>query len=252
MTGLVFDHGLTLSRMLATQSAEDLLLDDHVALQVLVDEMTRNRDIVHVAVSDRAGTVVASTNVRLVGVIEDPLPAAQRLFERDSQSVHAVVTEQGRSSFLFDSPVHYQQHELGRIRIGLSTDALVAVGRNTLISLVAVLLVTLMAVLVGAYVHSRRLTAPMETLRNALRQITRGRLDNRIHMHRTDEFERVFDAYNTMADSLEARIFIAQSAKRFADDPGSNDDARMSASMTDTLLIDAEVIAAAEKDRPAS
>lgn len=118
--------------------------------------------------------------------------------------------------------------------------------------LVAVLLVAFLTVLAGAYVLSRRLTAPLEMLRKALRQITHGRLDNRIRVHRNDEFEHVFDAYNAMADSLEARRFVAPSAKRLADDPRSNVDSRMSASINDTVLIDAEVIAAAEKERPAS
>lgn len=252
MTGLTFDYGLTLTRMLASESAEDLLLDDHVALQVLVDDMARNHDIVHLAVSDRAGTVVASTDARLVGVNEEPLPESRRLLQRGSQSVHAFDADQGRSLFLFDAPVQYQEHELGRFRIGLSSDALAAASRSTLISLVAVLLATLLAVLVGAYLLSRRLTAPLQTLRNALRQITHGRLDSRIRVHRSDEFEQVFDAYNTMADSLEARRLIAASAKRLADDPRSNVDSRMSASISDTLLIDPEIIAAAEQERPAS
>lgn len=252
MTGLTFDYGLALTRMLATESAEDLLLDDHVALQVLVDEMARNHDIVHLAVSDRTGTVVASTDARRVGVNEEPLPEARRLLQRGSQSVHAFDADQGRSLFLFDSPVQYQEHELGRFRIGLSSDTLAAASRSTLISLVAVLLATFLAALVGAYVLSRRLTAPLEMLRKALRQITHGRLDNRIRVHRNDEFEHVFDAYNTMADSLESRRFVAPSAKRLADDPRSNVDSRMSASINDTVLIDPEVIAAAEKERPAS
>jgi len=252
MTDLTVDHGLTLTRMLATQSAEDLLLDDRVALQVLVDEMARNRDIVHLTLSDRTGMVLASTDAQLVGVREEPLPGAQQLLQRDTQSVHTFGTEQQRSLLLFDSPVQYQQHELGRIRVGLSTDALAAASSTTLMSLLTALLVTLLAVSVGAYVLSRRLSAPMETLRDALRQITHGRLDSRINVHRNDEFERVFDAYNTMADSLEARTFIARSTTRFADDPGSNVDARMSASMTDTLLIDADVITAAKKKQPAS
>src|SRR3546814_17134086 len=47
---------------------------------------------------------------------------------------------------------------------------------------------------------------PIELVRRALWKITQGHFDSRIRQHRDDEFERVFSAYNAMADSLEARM----------------------------------------------
>src|SRR3546814_19302828 len=61
-TGLAFDYGFTLSRLIADQAAEDLLLEDHVALQAMVKAMTRNRDIALLQISDAAEQVVASTD----------------------------------------------------------------------------------------------------------------------------------------------------------------------------------------------
>lgn len=211
MTGLAFDYGLTLTGMLAAETAEDLLLEDHVAIQVLVDEMARNREIVHLAVSDRNGRVVAGSDEGALGNELARLPASRQLLQRDMRSVHVVDDDTGRSYYVFEMPVQYQAHELGRLRVGLATDSLVAANRTTLAALVAVLCATLLAVLVGAYVLSRRLAVPIEILRDALGQITRGRFQSRIRLHRNDEFERVFAAYNTMADSLEARMFNAQS-----------------------------------------
>ncbi|HNQ75230.1 MAG TPA: HAMP domain-containing protein, partial [Pseudothauera hydrothermalis] len=179
MTRLAYDYGLALTETLALESAEDLLLEDRIALQALVDEMARKRDIAHVSISDG----------------------------------------EGRAYFLFDTPVLYQNHELGRLRLSMSTAALQAANRATMTALIAVLLATLATVLVGVYMLSRRLVVPIEILRRALGQITQGRFDKRIRMRRNDEFERLFSAYNAMADSLEARMFSAHSHKRNAAAP---------------------------------
>jgi eukaryotic-like serine/threonine-protein kinase len=214
MSSLAFDYGLTLTQMLALESAEDLLLRDRIAIQVLVDEMARNRDIVHLAVSDRDGHVLASTDAQLLGAVDRTLPAERRLLERGPQAVYSMEDGQGRTFFLFDSPIRYQHHELGRLKVGLSTDALGAANRTTLAAMIAVMLVTLLTVFLGAYFLSRRLVVPIEILRHALGGITQGRLDSRIRVQRNDEFDRVFAAFNTMADSLEARLFIAHAPRR--------------------------------------
>lgn len=220
MKSLAFDYGLTLTRMLAIESAEDLLLDDHIAIQVLVDEMARNREIVHLAISNRGGQVVASTDAALVGTEIDVPTDDRRLLQRDARSVYRVDDDRGGGGFfLFESPIQYEQHELGRLQVGLSTDALRAANRTTLVSMIAVMVVTLLTVFTGAYMLTRRLVVPIEILRAALGQITRGRFENRIRMHRGDEFERVFAAYNTMADSLEARKLIRRSSRQGAAAP---------------------------------
>lgn len=108
--------------------------------------------------------------------------------------------------FLFEAPVRFQEIEIGRLQVGLSTRSLRAANQTTLLALTLLALVTLLAVSLGAYVLARRLQAPLDTLRGALDQIGQGRLDTRIRARRRDDFERVYAAYNAMADSLEARM----------------------------------------------
>lgn len=213
MERLALDYGLTLTQMLAVESAEDLLLDDGIAMQALVNEMARNREIVHLAISNRGGRVVASTDAERVGQPAAKPPTEQRLMERGQQEVYSASDAEGNPYLLFESPIQYERHELGRLEVGLSTDALTAANRTTLAAMIAAMLVTLGTVFVGAYMLSRRLLVPIETLRVALGRIAQGRFDSRIRMHRSDEFERVFSAYNAMADSLEARMLQARSGQ---------------------------------------
>lgn len=215
MKNVAFDYGLSLTQVLAVESAENLLLDDHIAIQALVDQMATNREIVHLTVSDRGGRVVASSATALPAEADhNPADGARSVLQRGAQQVYAATDAGGQPFYLFDTPVLYQQHELGRLRVGLSTQALQAANRTTLAAMIAVLLVTLVTVFIGAYMLSRRLAIPINILRRALGRITQGRFDSRIRMHRNDEFERLFAAYNAMADSLEARMFTTHSAKR--------------------------------------
>ncbi|HET19971.1 MAG TPA: HAMP domain-containing protein [Chromatiales bacterium] len=245
MTDLAFDYGQTLTHMLAVETAEDLLLKDRVAIQGIVDEMARNREIVHLAVSDREGRVVASTDSSLLGARDSVLPQSRRLEQRGPQGIYALEDAQGRSFFLFDAPIQYQQHELGRLRVGLSTEALAAANRATLMAMIALMLVTLLAVFVGAYFLSRRLVVPLEMLRHALGQITQGRFGHRIRLHRNDEFERAFSAYNAMADSLEGRMLLSR-GEGWEKTPAGDVPPRTPEAGTGTLVMECPVAEAGE------
>lgn len=202
---LAFDYGFTLARLLATESAEDLLLGDRIAVQSLVEAMARNREIAHLGISDREGTVLASSQAPAIGSAYLAPPADGLVARRGPQRAYAVRSAGGERVFLFDAPIQYQDREIGRLQLGLSTAALAAANRATILAMMALMAVTLASVLVGAYVLSRRLMVPIEVLRRSLWQIAQGGLDSRIRLHRRDEFERVFTAYNAMAESLEAR-----------------------------------------------
>ncbi|PKM02676.1 MAG: serine/threonine protein kinase [Gammaproteobacteria bacterium HGW-Gammaproteobacteria-6] len=205
-TGLAFDYGFTLSRLIADQAAEDLLLEDHVALRAMVAAMARNRDIAFLQVSDASGVIVASTNDSLVE--SESLADSERslLQTRDAQQVFSASNNAAGQIMLFKTPVSYQDHAIGSLRVGMSTAGLSAANRTTVTAMVVLMLITLVVVFAGAYTLSRRLMVPIELVRRALWKITQGHFDSRIRQHRDDEFERVFSAYNAMADSLEARM----------------------------------------------
>ena len=238
MTRLAFDYGLTLTRMLAAESAEDLLLDDPVAIQVLMDQAAQNREILALSVLDRNQRILAGTDPDTIATTAAPLPTSQLVLEQDNQAVFALDDGSDRKVYVFEAPIQYQQHTLGSLRVSLSTESLVAASRTTLVALIAVLCATLLAVFIGAYSLSRRLVVPIEILRNALSQITRGRYDNRIRLQRNDEFQKLFSAYNTMADSLQARA-LRDPESNTAADRLQHELAQTQHSTNETVLIEA-------------
>ncbi len=252
-TNLAFDYGYTLSRMMALQSAEDLLLEDGIALQTMVDAIARNRDIAFLSISDKQGKVLASSDALSRGSRYVEPAASDLTAQRDEQQVFAATRDGGERIFLFATPIQYQDHEIGRLHVGMSTTALAAANQTTVTAMVTLMVVTLLVVFLGAYFLSRRLLVPIDILRLALWKITQGRLDARIRMHRQDEFERVFLAYNAMADSLEARMLSVHSPPR--PERGAGSDAsgdRDGDSLDGTQIIEsAEVRAAIQAADPA-
>ncbi|WP_038052449.1 serine/threonine-protein kinase [Thioalkalivibrio sp. ALJ1] len=206
MTDLAFDYGAALAQIIAVESAEDLLLEDSIAVQGRLSDMQQNREIALLSVADRHDRIVASSDSETLGQPWESPPDERLRNRRGDQAVWSVEGPDGRELFLFESPVSYQDRTIGRLQVGLSTQSLGQANRATFMALLLLALVTLLAVLIVAYVLTRRLQGPLNTLRGALDQIGQGRLDTRIRTHRRDDFERVYAAYNVMADSLEARM----------------------------------------------
>lgn len=205
---LAFDYGFTLTRQLTLQSAEDLLLDDRIAVQALTDAMAENREIAEISIGDRLGRRLASSGRLLLTTAGEIVAPDQATLLRQRGDVRAYLVQRPGDSdiLLFDSPVEYDGRGVGRLQLGLSTEPLVAASRATVLAMLGLAAVTLLAVLIGAYVLSRKLMVPVEIVRRALWKIAQGRFDSRIRLQRRDEFERVFSAFNAMAESLQARL----------------------------------------------
>ena len=206
ITELAYDYGFSLSEWVSVQTAEDLLLQDKLALQTWVDSMSHNREIVYMAIRGDKGQIEAQTQgdhlaARMAAQLKDD----HVVLARGDLRVYAVHQDDGAPFDVFEMPITYQNHTIGQLRIGLTTDALATANRTTLLTLLTWFAIVLLVVVAGTYWLTRRLQMPLDAVSNALDHIKMGRLEHRIRMHRGDDFERLFAAYNAMADVLEAR-----------------------------------------------
>ena len=186
VTGLALDFGSSMGRMIAGESAENLLLGDHAATRALVTDVSRNRQIHYLAIADRSGEVIASTQQAEVG---RKLPAAER---------------QG-DMLLFEVPIQYQTKTIGSLRLGISNAGLRAAQKTTLWVIALVLALTLAAVVGAAYWLFRRPLMMLGLLGDALLRVARGDFGHRIRLVRRDEFGRLFATFNLMNSTLQAR-----------------------------------------------
>lgn len=208
VTGLATDYGSTLGRMLASESAENLLLNDDAATRALVADMARNGQIHYLAIANREGNVVASTQASDVG---HALPAVagasqQTLADGVERFLGRVAEDtRGNAMLLFDVPIRYQTKAVGELRLGVSNAPLLAAQRTTFWVIAAVLVITLMALVGAAYWLFRQPLALLGMLGDAMMRVARGDYSHRIRLVRRDELGRLFAAFNLMNSALQSR-----------------------------------------------
>ena len=207
VTGLALDFGSSLGRMVAAESAENLLLGDRAATRALVESIARNQQIDYLAIADRYDEVIASTRPEQVGHRLPALTGQQlaRPGDIDSYRSQAANGVRGNEMLLFAVPVRYQTATVGALRLGISTAPLRSAQKATLWVIIAVLVVTLVAVVGAAYWLSRRLLALLDLLSAALLRVARGDFHYRIRLARRDELGRLFATFNLMSGALQAR-----------------------------------------------
>jgi len=76
---------------------------------------------------------------------------------------------------------------------------------TTRLLLIALGLITVLAVGIVSYVFGRMLSRPFKLLRTSLYEVADGNLDCRISEERRDDLGEVFTAFNRMVMSLESR-----------------------------------------------
>jgi len=208
ITGLARDFGSSLGRMVASESAEDLLLGDRAATRALVEDIARNQQIHYLAVADRHGEIIASTQADQVGQKLPVLTGQRALTQAGDIASYRGSIVNGKSldeMLLFDVPVHYQLATVGELRLGVSDAPLRAAQKTTLWVIIAVLLATLAVVVGAAWWMSRRLLTLLDLLGNALLKVARGDFRYRIRLVRRDELGRLFATFNLMNSALQAR-----------------------------------------------
>ncbi|WP_235205300.1 protein kinase domain-containing protein [Oleiagrimonas soli] len=216
VNGLGLDYGSSLGRMIAHESAENLLLGDRAATRALVEDIARNRQIHYIAIANHEGATIASTVPSEVG---KPLPAlsADDFLSRedDVDSYRSRVRGEQDEMLLFATPILYQDKVVGNLRLGVSNAPLIAAQHTTLWVIAIVLAVTLAAVIGAAYWLFRRPLILLDLLSEALLRVARGDFRYRIRLVRHDELGRLFTAFNLMNQSLYARLRAAgQSGRR--------------------------------------
>ncbi|KRE84850.1 serine/threonine protein kinase [Rhodanobacter sp. Soil772] len=208
VSGVALDFGSSMGRMIASESAENLLLDDHAATRALVTDVSRNQQIHYLAIADRAGDVIASTQQEEVGR-KLPAPQGMEYLPRSGDIQSYLSRTAGDPAqggmLLFDVPIHYQAKVVGDLRLGISNAALRAAQRTTLWVIAIVLVLTLAAVVGAAYWLFRRPLNTLNLLGDALLRVARGDFRHRIRLTRRDELGRLFATFNLMNGALQAR-----------------------------------------------
>ena len=197
------DSGASLARFIAAQNAVSALSEDWVAVEVAIQEIMKAKDFQGVTVIDREG-VVRATSGDDVGQTYRA-PASESLGERKGGVAVSRFTANGEPVLGFEAPITFQDKRVGTVALGVPEGPLLGVARLSIALMVALVLVTVLAVAVAMYFVVNWFAQPIKLLGESMQEIAKGRFDHRIAEQRKDEFGLLYMGFDQMAQALADR-----------------------------------------------
>ncbi len=197
------DYGASLARFIAAQNAVSALSEDWVAVEVAIQEMMRAKDFQGITVVDREGLVRATSGNNVGQPYQ--APASESLGERKGGVAVTRFTADGESVLGFEAPITFQGKRVGTVALGVPERPLIGVARLSIVLMVALVVVTVLAVAVAMYFVVNWFAQPIKLLGESMQEIAKGRFDHRIAEQRKDEFGILYLGFDQMAQALAAR-----------------------------------------------
>jgi HAMP domain-containing protein/predicted Ser/Thr protein kinase len=204
--GQVVNSGAALARFVSSQAAVPVLSQDWVPLELFVDDAKARGSFDYLVITDHDGVVRASTEEGLAETTYALPDGAQPIVEQQDLITYEAGLPSGITAFLFDTPILFQQTEIGRVYLGVNRAGMDAVLRSTLFLLAIGGIATVILVVAMLYIFGGLLARPIRRLGRMLASLGEGDLDSRISENRNDELGEVFRAFNVMADKLQTRF----------------------------------------------
>ncbi|WP_196140937.1 serine/threonine-protein kinase [Aliikangiella sp. G2MR2-5] len=216
LSGITFDYGRSIARMLAFESAEPMLLDDSVGLNAIIQESSKNEQLTSVFVMNTDNQIVASTDESMLG--KNFAPPAERELEQaiESTRIYQRELENGKVLFDIEMPIVYSSAELGSLYVTFNAESMFLASKTTLITMLVVMMITLMVVFLITLGLARRTSKDFQRITQAINKLVGGRYDARLISERNDESGQLFMTFNRLAESIENKLEKADSANQSA------------------------------------
>ncbi|MCW8877952.1 MAG: protein kinase [Kangiellaceae bacterium] len=214
LSGITFDYGRSIARMLVFEISAPILLDDTVGLNAVIQESSKNEQLTSVDVMRPDGTILASTNESKIG--KQFVPPVERDLMQTMEETHIYKRKLADKQILFDieMPVIYSNKKLGFIYVSFNADSMYGASKTTLITMLAVMMITLLVVFIITLTLAKQTSADFQRVTQAINKIAFGRVDARLISQRNDEVGELFAAFNRMASFLEGRLESEKKGKK--------------------------------------
>ncbi|HEX2275827.1 MAG TPA: ATP-binding protein [Candidatus Tectomicrobia bacterium] len=216
-------RGMTIAHNLAAVSTNALMTYNYVLLGQHVGRIAGEEDVVYVIILDREGRVAAHSHRNdLQGQhLTDPL--SQRALGAMTpliQAVTADLQQAGEGNILEVAVPVFPTGEpdkWGTVRVGISLQGMYGEIQRTRLTIVTF---GIMAALVGclaALILARRITSPLEKLREGALAVAGGDLTHRIALQSRDEIGELATTFNHMTNDLQVQQAALQAANHELD-----------------------------------
>jgi len=202
LSGITYDYGHSIARMIAYDSSEPILLDDQIGLNALVVESSKNEQLHSIYVMDIGDIILASTDTTLVGEYFEPPTDRELLQSLDNSSVYQRKVEKSQMLDI-EMPILYADKVIGNLYVSYSIDTVYDASKTTLISMLTVMMITLFIVFIVTLILARKTSHAFIRVTKALDKMATGRTDARLIPEKNDEVGQLFNAFNFLAQYFE-------------------------------------------------
>src|SRR4030067_845253 len=195
-------------------SSISLLEDDEASLNILIEQVSKNKEIVYAMVIDKKGVIKVHTDISKVDKKYEPLKDTIEVKKDESIEI-SKYREEAREILNFSIPVKYQKVAIGTIHMGLSLETL---ENNISEAKFFVIVLTILLILIGIGISlfmSTLFSKPVYNLVDGTREIKNGNFNYRIDLFSNDELGDLTLAFNDMADGLRKKEVIQESFGRY-------------------------------------
>lgn len=212
-------RGASMARSIAAVATPALLSYNYIGLEEAAHGAARDEGIAYVVIHDKEGLIAGdsrtidgearkSDDVVSQRAAESREPLVQRLMARDGTGEPVDVMDVAVPVFVADS-----SEKWGTVRVGVSLEPVKKAVARITYSLTALGAIGFLLCLLGARAASRRITRPVQTLREGTLALAQGDLSHRIEIRTGDEIEDLARHFNDMADEIETRQREAREAR---------------------------------------
>jgi serine/threonine protein kinase/HAMP domain-containing protein len=208
MTKQTVDSGSSFAKFISTETAIPLLSEDWITLETFISDAASRDTFSYLIVTDRMGIIRGASDTSLVGQMYTPDESAELISK--TEDVHTTSSEStdGHRVFNMNTPILFQNTEVGKIILGLSQDSLDEVKSITGWLMFMLALCTTSSVAVVMFIFGGLIARPFKVINQSLNSFASGNLDTRISLTRNDEIGEVFNGFNNMAAAIQDRYII--------------------------------------------
>ncbi|PXF58149.1 MAG: serine/threonine protein kinase [Deltaproteobacteria bacterium] len=207
MTNQAIDYGASLAKFIATESAVPVLSEDWTSIEIFVHEVGQRQEFKYLTVVDYQDIIRGSSDHQMISKPYKRVDDGQVILSKTGDvSIYSKKLSDESAVFEFDAPIMFQDKEIGKVLLGLSRSSLQNVAKHTMLMMIMLMINTIAAVIVVAYVLAKRLSEPINILKKSMNEVREGDLSCRISRERNDEFGHLFAAFDRMAEELEKRL----------------------------------------------
>jgi len=207
----VQERTVVIGNTLAERCVDPILSRNYYRLAtLLIDETNAQKSIDYAFVVGNNGKVLADTfggNFPVDLLTINSLHSAERYRIADF--------EEGGNTY-YDIAFSILQPPIGTVHLGISESPIREDVWNILRPIILIVIVALILSTIAAILFSQYITRPISVLAGSVDAIRNGDFENRAVVHTNDEAGRLADAFNEMADELNATLTrLANSERMF-------------------------------------